>query len=248
MSFSLTIIIIFIIGSSWWIYRLQQKFSHVILHLILLLSTPWIIVLGLSRPSLHSLPASQPRLARIAANANFFSSSEFLFFSGDRRPGYGIIGHGVFLPSFLPLIAFGLLTAAKHKGDQKFIRAWLNTMGFSPGMNARQNELRQSGNNRTEDTTGVSPWLFIFLVRWLIGGLIISIITSNHPTLPEALWFVPSLSLLGTFGLYSFIDLIKKSHQPVVRSASFVALTWLVYEAARLYYILLSWQPFTLSS
>ncbi|MBI2010289.1 MAG: O-antigen ligase family protein [Candidatus Chisholmbacteria bacterium] len=40
----------------------------------------------------------------------------------------------------------------------KIIRAWLNT-GPLAQMNARQNELRQA---KPEDTTGVSPWLFIF--------------------------------------------------------------------------------------
>lgn len=208
MATSLALVIIFVLGSCWWIYTLHQKPSSVLLHLALLLITPWIIVLSLARPSLHPLPASQPKRERITANANFFTSFEFLFFSGDRRPGYGIMNYGVFLPSFPPLIALGLLTAVKRKNDTKYT----------------------------------------FVIWWLMAGLIISIVTSNHPVLPGALWFVPSLSLLTTLGLYSLIDLAKNDHPLSTRSLSLVVLAWLAYEAVRLSYILISWQPFTISS
>lgn len=206
MSLSLALVIIFIITSSWWVYSLHQKASRVLLHLVLLLSTPWIVVLTLSQPSLRPLPASQPKLERITANANFISSFEFLFFSGDRRPGYGIIDYGLFLPSFLPLIALGLSEVIKQKKDRKYA----------------------------------------FVIWWLISGLAISIATSNNPVFPGSLWFIPSLSLLSSVGLYSLLDLIKTRQYPVIIGSSLIVLSWLAYEVIRLYYILISWQPFTI--
>lgn len=220
MSVSLALVIVFIIASSWWVYSTHQKVSRVLLHLALLLSTPWIVVLTLSQPSLRPLPATQPKLSQVATNINYFSSFEFLFFSGDPRPGHGIIDSGVFLPSFLPLIALGLFTAVKRKKN-------LN---------------------------------YTFTIWWLIGGMIMSLTTSNQPVLSGSLWFLPSLSLLATSGLFSLIDLMKQKRQPIrawqstlgvspwlfiLTGISYVWFLWFGYETVRLYYILVNWQPFT---
>lgn len=205
MSVSLVFVTVFIIASCGWVYSIRRNLGFILLHLALLLSTPWILVLSLSQPSLRSLPASRPRLESITANANFFSSPEFLFFSGDRRPGYGTIDYGMFLPSFLPLIALGFSAVIRQKRDRKYA----------------------------------------FVIWWFISGLGIGIATSNNPVLPGSLWFVPSLSLLSSLGLYSIIDLVKKRQHPVIIGTALMVLSWFVYEVIRLYYILISWQPFT---
>ncbi len=81
--------------------------------LILLFITPWILTLSFGKPSLKPLPSTQPRLVQTVSNLKFYSSFEFLFFSGDRRPLYGIAGFGVFLLSFLPIIAIGLFNSSR---------------------------------------------------------------------------------------------------------------------------------------
>jgi len=85
----------------------------IFLNLALLLITPWVLTLLIARPPLRSLPATKSRSQQISQNLSFFTSPEFLFFSGDGRPDYGINGNGVFLFSFLPLIIIGLFQSRR---------------------------------------------------------------------------------------------------------------------------------------
>lgn len=79
--------------------------------LLMLFITPWVLTLILGQPSLKPMALTQSRSQQILTNLSFYSSFEFLFFSGDRRPLYGILNYGVFLLSFLPLFILGILNS-----------------------------------------------------------------------------------------------------------------------------------------
>lgn len=175
-------------------------------HLVLLLLSPWWLTLLIARPSLRSLPSTQPKLDQIGDNVSFFTSAEFLFFSGDGRPGYGTGEHGVFLLSFLPLIAVGFWQSLREKSNVTKLPLW-----------------------------------------WLGGGVTAAATLSNVPGLPGSVWFLPAMSVLATIGLNVVARSLKDEKKTSLhKTMAIILLVWLLYEALRLYQIILIHKPFNL--
>lgn len=108
------------------IRRLFPKQSLIWFHFFLLASTPWLLTLFLAHPPLSPIPQEKSLYARLSDNLSYLTSFDFLFFYGDRRPGYGTGEHGVFLLSFLPLIVTGLYAClTSSKKPLRLIPLWL---------------------------------------------------------------------------------------------------------------------------
>src|SRR3990172_9649091 len=92
-----------------------KKLSPILIHLIFLLITPWFLTIILGRPSLLELLETKPPRFIISTNIAFMTSTDLMFFRGEPRLIYAVGEHGYFLPSFLPLIIFGLWLSIKSK-------------------------------------------------------------------------------------------------------------------------------------
>ena len=93
----------------------KKKLSPILIHLIFLLITPWFLIIILGKPTLLELLETRPPQSIISANIAFMTSTDLMFFRGDPRLIYAVGEHGYFLPSFLPLIIFGLWISIKSK-------------------------------------------------------------------------------------------------------------------------------------
>lgn len=186
----------FIIASTWWISRVSSR-RHAIIHLILLLITPWVLTLIFGEISLKPLPPSRPKLEQIPDSISYYTSFDFLFFSGDKRPGHGTGEHGIFLFSFLPAIAVGLYRCLSSKKLPHRV-----------------------------------------VICWLISGFSLSLLITNTPGIHGGIWFLPSLSVLASYGAVSMIS--SQTHRFLVMANALL----LAYEALRLYQVLIFHQPF----
>ena len=98
----------------------------IFLNLTLLLATPWFLTVWLSPKILVEIFNFQFSIFNLSNNLAYLTSGEFLFFTGDGRPGYGTGDHGVFLLSFMPLLLTGtyhLLSSQKKRN--KFLLWWV---------------------------------------------------------------------------------------------------------------------------
>ncbi len=163
--------------------------KKLITFLLLLSITPWFLTLIINRPSFQSGHSQLPWPQQISANLTFYTSAEFLFFSGDGRPDYGTGDHGVFLLSFLPLILIGAYHGRK------------------------------------------------IILWWFVGGLTLASFFSQAPNLHGALWYLPALSILAAIGAGK----LSKSKNTTLQCMVFM---WLLYEAIRLYHVILIHKPF----
>ena len=93
----------------------KKKLSPILIHLIFLLITPWFLTIILGKPTLLELLETRPPQSIISANIAFMTSTDLMFFRGEPRLIYAVGEHGYFLPSFLPLIIFGLWLSIKSK-------------------------------------------------------------------------------------------------------------------------------------
>src|SRR3989338_7602555 len=93
----------------------KKKLSPILIHLIFLLITPWFLIIILGKPTLLELLETRPPQSIISANIAFMTSTDLMFFRGEPRLIYAVGEHGYFLPSFLPLIIFGLWISIKSK-------------------------------------------------------------------------------------------------------------------------------------
>src|SRR3989344_2842059 len=99
----------------------KPKFIY-LLHFMLLLTTPWLIILILGRPHLKPQIPNKVICNQTSSNASCLISPEFIFFQADSRKLYGIKDHGVFLPSFLPAFIVGLwITITNGKKKHRII-------------------------------------------------------------------------------------------------------------------------------
>lgn len=206
---SLALIVALVVAgiTAGWIYAATHKLSIVFVHVVLLSLTPWWLTLLFAQPSLKSPLPTPFKLGELKENSAFYTSFEFIFFSGDRRPLHGIPDHGMFLPSFIPFIAFGAAAMIKRK----------------------------------------SSYLQLVPLWWLIIGVLISVGLSSIPTGPGSIWFLPSLSLLATSGVWQLGSILTHKASSKASQVFLIGvLSWLAYEAIRLHYILYKWQPFSL--
>lgn len=124
------------------LWYIEHKRTTIVVHLFLLSITPWFLTLIFGYPSLIPAPKTQLWFSQLFANISNLTSGEFLFFSGDGRPGYGTGDHGVFLLSFLPLLLIGAyVLLIKKEAKYKLPLWWVLTglifaiiFGRAPGL------------------------------------------------------------------------------------------------------------------
>lgn len=125
-------IIIFLLGlSTITLWHIEHKPTTIVVHLCLLTFTPWFLILLLGRPSLVPTLKNQPWMNQLSANLSYFTSNEFLFFSGDSRPGYGTSDHGVFLLSFMPLLLAGTYSLLLKRETKYKVPLWWVLVGLT---------------------------------------------------------------------------------------------------------------------
>ena len=114
------ILAIFLVILSFFLVSTPQKDKYIyLLHFLLLLLTPWLIILILGRPPLKPQVPNKVICNQISSNASCLISPEFLFFQADSRKLYGIKDHGVFLPSLIPALIVGLLVTLTSNGKKR---------------------------------------------------------------------------------------------------------------------------------
>ncbi len=100
------------------IFYIGKKVSVMLIHVGILLLTPWAITLFLGKPTLTDYLNSKPAHLTFIKSIAFISSTDFLFFKNFTNLQYAVGDYGNFLPSFIPLITTGLwcsLTSKKLK-------------------------------------------------------------------------------------------------------------------------------------
>jgi hypothetical protein len=106
--------------------------------LFLLIVSPWFVQLFISPIELTWLAHPITSVSEFLRNLSFYSSPEFIFFSGDRRLAYGTQEFGLIYLSWLPLLALvrpgrylvwwlgvGILFASSFKAVAPFSAALL---------------------------------------------------------------------------------------------------------------------------
>lgn len=89
-----------------------------LLHFLLLLTTPWLVILILGKPSFNYSIPNKIVCNQNSSNSSCLLSLEFLFFQADSRPHYGIKDFGVFLPSFIPAISVAIWIAVTSRNKR----------------------------------------------------------------------------------------------------------------------------------
>ena len=130
---TLLVTLLLVLTSTILVWHLTKLKKFVILHLLLLLASPWLLTLLIARPRLKESPAVQPRFLQISENFSLLTSAEFLFSSGDKRFLYGTRDHGVFLLSFLPLMALGTYHSLVVKKSSFKLALWWLLGGLTVG-------------------------------------------------------------------------------------------------------------------
>lgn len=201
--------------SSIFLWHIEHNRTTIVVHLGMLAFTPWFLTLLLGTPSISATLGGNALMPAISKNISFLTSSEFLFFTGDGRPGYGTSDHGMFLLSFMPLLFIGMYDSliSKKPGDK------------------------------------LTLW-------WALVGLTLATLFGRAPGLPAALWYLPALSIIATHGISKLIPIcLDNLHRlPSTTTLQCMAVItlisgnflWLMYEAIRLYHVILIHKPFSL--
>ncbi len=83
------------------------------------------------------------------------------------------------------------------------------------------------------------------IFAWLIGGLTLSVFSSNVAGLPAALWYLPSLSILASLGGYKAFELLTGPKSSLtVKALLLLNFLWIIYETLLLYHAIIIHQPF----
>lgn len=130
MSLTLIILLLLLLATFWLVSQIVGK-KYSWLHFLLLIVSPWVLVLAISSPALKEIALTQSKFTQIQENLSFLTSAQFLFFRGDGRPGYSEGYSGVFLPSFLPVILIGMIKSLRAKTLIKKIPLWWLAIGLT---------------------------------------------------------------------------------------------------------------------
>lgn len=110
---------ILLVGISYWLLKfLKGPKSIYLLHFFLLLTTPWLVILILGKPSFNYSIPNKIVCNQNSANSSCLLSLEFLFFQADSRTHYGIKDYGIFLPSSIPAMFIGLWMVVNKKSSK----------------------------------------------------------------------------------------------------------------------------------
>lgn len=97
---------------------LQKPKYIYLLQFLLLLATPWLIILILGRPSLNTPISDKITCNQTSSNISCLTSFEFIFFQADTRNHSGIKDFGLFLPSFISAFLIGLWITITSKNKR----------------------------------------------------------------------------------------------------------------------------------
>ncbi len=106
-----------------FIYYLKKNIPSLLIHLTLLLLTPWFLILLFGKPTISDYLYNKPRQLSISNNFSILTSSDLLFFESFPKLKYSVGDYGDFLPSFMPLIVIGFwgFLTSKSSSERKVL-------------------------------------------------------------------------------------------------------------------------------
>jgi len=121
INFTTGIALLATICSSFLVFYLTKNVRFVLIHLLLLLITPWIYTLVLNKPTLIDYLNAKPLQFSFLKNFALITSTDFIFFENFTKLKYIVGEHGGLLPSFIPLVLAGLWSLLSDKDKKNLV-------------------------------------------------------------------------------------------------------------------------------
>jgi len=102
-----------------FVYLYSRNIKILIAHAMLLIITPWVLNIFLSKPTIIEYILAKPKDLSFLANLGQITSTDYIFFKTVPKVKYAVGDYGYFLPGFLPLVISGFwkfLTDKKIRG------------------------------------------------------------------------------------------------------------------------------------
>ncbi|OGD95773.1 hypothetical protein A3A48_04060 [Candidatus Curtissbacteria bacterium RIFCSPLOWO2_01_FULL_37_9] len=117
--------------SSIYVYSYFRNFRVLILHISLLLITPWMLDIILSKPTIIEYILIKPINLSFLNILGQLISTDYIFFKSIPDMQYAVGSYGYFLPGFLPLVVFGFWDILSNKKRRKIIIAFISAIVIS---------------------------------------------------------------------------------------------------------------------
>src|SRR4030042_4094128 len=128
----LIIALVLTLLSSILVYIYFKNIKIVIVHVLLLIITPWMFYIFLAKPTIIEYILAKPVDLSFLGVVGQITSADYIFFRAIPKLQYAVGDFGYFLPAFLPLVIFGFWEALNNKNLRNMIYSFILSIFISP--------------------------------------------------------------------------------------------------------------------